>query len=143
MKLPSETQTRSPVAELEALCAEVRNGPIKPPAPPPPPPPVRDMRSVKEHVSRDELMRWAQANIGIDPERMIEDEIPTPAHASMLQFANDDPARFWTMIAELDKREQAEADSAKAFKDDKRRLFALCDAVLENRERLASETDGG
>lgn len=118
----------SDLPSLDAL-ADILNGPK---------PKARTKRSIEKHVSRDKLMRWAQANIGIDPEEMLLDTIPTPAHASMLRFANDDPSRFWAMIAELDKREEAERDSAKAFKDDNRRLFALCDQIVEDRERTAA-----
>ena len=97
----------------------------------------RDKRSHGKHVDRTTLMRWAQANIGLNPDEIVQTDIPTPAHESMLRFANDDPNRFWSMIAELDKREEQESDTRKTFRDDNRRLFRLMDAVLEERERLA------
>lgn len=100
----------------------------------------RNKRAVSQHTDRAVLLRWAQANIGVDPNALVLETIPSPAHASMLAFANSDTNNFWKLIAELDKKEQDQASAAKAFRDDNRRQFAFMDAVLEERARLAAST---
>lgn len=103
-----------------------------------PAPKVRDKRiNADVATDRESLLRWTAAAIGTDPDEIHPDDIPSSAHVAMLRFANDDSKTFWGWIDELDKRKAKEAESGKSFRDDKRRLFSVMDAIEEDRERTA------
>ena len=107
---------------------------------PVPPEKVRDKRIKLNAVAdRESLLRWTQAAIGTDPETIHEDDVPSTAHLSMLEFANSKPDIFWRWISESDARKEAGNESQKAFLDDQRRLFRVMDQVIEDRERTAKQ----
>ena len=106
----------------------------------PEPPPVRDKRINLLSVNdREKLLRWTQAAIGTNPDEIHPEDIPSPAHASMLHFANENQAQFWKWIAELDAKQEADKETKKAFRDDNRRLFSVMDMILEDQERTAKQ----
>ena len=86
-------------------------------------------------AGQEELLIWAKAAFGTDPEIVHKADIPSPAHLSMLDFANKNPEKFWRMINEIEERKNTAEVVAKTFHDDNRRLFAVMDAILEDRQR--------
>ena len=98
----------------------------------------RDIRVLEQAPDHEVLLRWAQKALGIDPERIHPDDVPSFAHLSMLAYANENPAQFWKWIKELDDRDFDTSSARRNFHEDNRRFFGIMDAILEERERKAA-----
>ena len=87
------------------------------------------------------LLRWAVANMGMEPEKLDVSQVPNPACVEMLRFAKQDPAKFFGWLAKYDEKAQEQSKAAQAFQDDKRKHFKLFDLLLEEYEaRLERES---
>ncbi|MCX7420108.1 MAG: hypothetical protein NT013_11295 [Planctomycetia bacterium] len=86
------------------------------------------------------LLRWAVANMGLEPEKLDVSQVPNPACIEMLRFAKQDPAKFFGWLAKYDEKAQEQSKAAQAFQDDKRKHFKLFELLLEEYEaRLRRE----
>ena len=87
------------------------------------------------------LLRWAVANMGLEPEKLDVSQVPNPACIEMLRFAKQDPAKFFGWLSKYDEKVQQKSEESRAFEDDQRKHFKLFDLLLAEYEaRLKRES---